>query len=226
MKTVGFIPVKLNNVRLPGKNTRELGGRALCSYLFDTVRKVHGLDEIYVICSDPAFQSYVPEGITFLRRPKELDEPTIKSKDILNWFTGTIDADVYALMHVTEPFIKAATIQTSVQKVIEEGYDSAFAAREIKEFSWYQGNPINYSFENVILTQNLEPVYVEGELYVFRKEVFTKLGRRIGVKPYIHPLEWREGICIDDLDDFEMAEAVLTMDQQKAGKGNRYNEKC
>ena len=38
MKTVGFIPVKLNNVRLPGKNTRELGGRALCSYLFDTVR--------------------------------------------------------------------------------------------------------------------------------------------------------------------------------------------
>lgn len=225
MKIAGFIPIKLNNVRLPGKNTKELGGRALCEYLFDTVRKVQELDEIYVICSDPAFESYVPEGITFLRRPKELDGPSVKSKDIIKWFTGIVDADIYALMHVTEPFIKAATIQASIQRVAEGGYDSAFAAREIKEFSWYQGKPINYSFDNVILTQNLEPVYVEGELYVFRKEVFTEMGRRIGVKPYIHPLEWREGICIDELDDFEMAEAVLMMEQQRVKKGNRQNEK-
>lgn len=215
MKTIGFIPIKLNNQRLPGKNTKDLGGKALCEYLFDTVRKVQVLDEIYVICSDLAFRSYVPEGITFLQRPRELDAPEIKSKDILNWFTKTVDADIYALMHVTQPFIKRDTIQTSIQKVMGGEYDSAFGAREIREFSWYKGKPVNYSFDNVTLTQELEPVYVEGELYIFRKEIFTEYGRRIGFKPYIHPLEWREGICIDELSDFEMAEAVLMMDRQK-----------
>lgn len=215
MKTAGLIPVKLNNQRLPGKNTKDLNGKPLCEYLFDTVRSVQGLDEIYVICSEPSFQSYVPEKITFLQRPRELDGPEIKSKDILNWFTKTVDADVYALMHVTQPFIKKTTIENSIQKVLGGEYDSAFVAREIKEFSWYKGQPINYSFDDVVLTQELEPVYVEGELYVFRKEVFTEHGRRIGFKPYIHPMEWREGICIDDMSDFEMAEAVLIMDQQK-----------
>ena len=34
-KIVSFIPIKLNNQRLPGKNLMDLEGKPLCNYLFD-----------------------------------------------------------------------------------------------------------------------------------------------------------------------------------------------
>ncbi len=83
-------------------------------------------------------------------------------------------------MHVTQPFITAATISMAVSKVKEEGYDSAFAARSIKEFAWYDGKPINYCLTNVVRTQELQPVYVEGELFVLRKSVHGKRTKNWG----------------------------------------------
>ncbi|MCI8333341.1 MAG: acylneuraminate cytidylyltransferase family protein [Lachnospiraceae bacterium] len=214
MKIVAFIPIKFNNQRLPGKNIKELGGKPLCKYVFETAKKVHGLDEIYVICSDEKICNYIPEGIKFKKRPLRLDGPLIKSKDILEWFTKEVNADIYVLMHVTQPFIKEETIQTAVEMVRDCDYDSAFAAHIIKEFAWYKNSPINYTFDNVVRTQELEPIYVEGELFIFKKEIFTKYGRRIGFKPYIHPIDWKESICIDEQKDFEMAQMVLAMEKK------------
>lgn len=217
-KTVAVIPIKLCNTRLPGKNIKILGDKALCKYLFDTVQCVDVIDEIYVYCSDESLKDYMPEGIRFLKRSKELDSDSIKSKDILESFINEVDADIYALLHVTQPFITAETIKSSILKVREEDYDSAFAAFPIREFAWYDGSPINYCLTDVIRTQELKPVYVEGELYVFEKNVFTEKGRRIGDKPWIQEIEWKENICIDDIHDFEMAEAVIALE--------RKNERC
>lgn len=213
-KVVGLIPIKLNNERLPGKNTKLLGGRALCQYLFDTVTKVGNLDEVYVYCSDDSICQYIPDGIRFLKRPAELNSNTVKSRQILESFAAQIDADVYALMHVTEPFIKPETIRTSIDQVLSGDYDSAFVAHTIKEFTWYQGRPLNYALTDVVRTQELEPVYVEGELYVFEKNVLTEMGRRIGERTYICPISWQESICIDEMDDFLMAQAVIELQKK------------
>ena len=47
MKVVSFIPIKLNNQRLPGKNTMMLNGRPMCDYLFETISEVDTIDEKY-----------------------------------------------------------------------------------------------------------------------------------------------------------------------------------
>ena len=210
-KVVGMIPIKLRNQRLPGKNIKQLGNKALCEYLFETVRNVSNLDKVYVFCSDESICKYIPKGVNFLQRPAELDADTIKSRDILNAFINTIKADVYALMHVTQPFLRAESIQTVISKVVEDDYDSAFTAHEIREFTWFKGKTLNYSLTDVVRTQELEPVYTEGELFVFKREVFTKMGRRIGDKPYIYPISWKENVCIDDINDFQLAEAVVAL---------------
>ncbi len=213
-KVVALIPIKLNNQRLPGKNTKPLGDKVLCQYLFDTLRQVEIIDEAYVFCSDDSIRQYMPDEIHFLQRPKQLDTDSTKSKDIIQKFIETVDSDIYALMHVTQPFIKAGTIADTVSKVKEEDYDSAFVAHQIREFAWYDGKPINYSLTNVVRTQELEPVYVEGELFVFEKSVFTEKGRRIGERPWIQPISWKESICIDDMEDFEMAQAVVELEKR------------
>ena len=196
-RVVGMIPIKLRNQRLPGKNTRVLGDKVLCEYLFDTVKDIKNLDEVYVFCSDERICQYIPNGIKFLKRSEE--------------FINQVDADIYALMYVTQPFIKKESLESAIDRVINEDYDSAFTAHEIREFTWFKGEPLNYSFDNVVRTQELEPVYTEGELFVFRKDVFTKMGRRIGKKPYIHPISWMENVCIDDINDFQLAEAVVAL---------------
>lgn len=216
-KVVAVIPIKLNNQRLPGKNTRQLGEKVLCQYLFETIRHVANIDEIYVFCSDDSIEKYIPAGIRFLKRPRELDADIIKSKDILQKFIDMVDADIYALAHVTQPFIKAETINSAIAKVKGENYDSAFVAQQIREFAWYDGKPINYSLTDVVRTQELQPIYIEGELFVFEKDVFLQKGQRIGDNPWIQPIGWKESVCIDNLDDFEMAEAIIELEK---GKGN------
>lgn len=211
IKSVGLIPIKLNNQRLPGKNTMKLGNKPLCAYLFDTLKAVKSLDEVYVFCSDEAFQEYVPEHIHFLKRPVDLDSPTTKSKDLLNWFLSRVPADIYALLHVTQPFVSAQSIDVCVNKVKSGLHDSSFVVKEIREFAWFHEQPLNYCFDNVVPTQNLDPLYIECEVFVFARQVFEQHQRRIGFTPYLHTVNWIEGVSIDTPEDFALAQATLSM---------------
>ena len=73
-KIVAFVPVKLNNERLPGKNTKSFdGGKPLIEYILGTLKSVDEIEDIYVYCSDPAIQDFLPEGVKYLKRDKSLD---------------------------------------------------------------------------------------------------------------------------------------------------------
>lgn len=209
IKVVSFIPVKLNNQRLPGKNLMQLNGRPLCDYIFNTIGKISSIHEKYVYCSDEAIQEYIPDGLTFLKRDAHLDGPEIKGLEIIDRFVQDVDADIYVLTHVTQPFTKASSIEKALDQVINGGYDSAFSALEMKDYCWYQGKPFNYNMKDIVTTQNLAPIYVEtGAFFIFRKEVFTKLHQRIGEKPYIYTVDQFEAIDIDTKEDFELAEVA------------------
>lgn len=208
-KVVSFIPIKLNNQRLPGKNLMELDGKPLCEYIFETVRGIDEIDEKYVYCSDEKIRTYMPQGIMFFKRDKYLDGFQVKGLEIIERFVKDVDADVYVLTHVTQPFTQAESIRNALDKVLHEGYDSAFSCIRMQDYCWYQGKPFNYDMQDVAITQNLEPVYVEtGAFFIFRKEVFTKLHQRIGRKPYMYTINQFEAVDIDTAEDFEFAKAV------------------
>ena len=48
-KVVAIMPIKLKNERLPGKNTKLLGGKPLIQYALENLEQVEELDEIYEI---------------------------------------------------------------------------------------------------------------------------------------------------------------------------------
>ena len=215
MKVVSFIPIKLNNQRLPGKNTMLLNGRPMCDYIFRTISEVDNIDEKYVYCSDEAIKPYIApyegSGLKFLKRDPYLDGFQVKGLEIIDYFVRDVDADIYVLTHVTQPFTRSASIHDALEKVISGEYDSAFSAVALRDYLWMNGKPLNYDIKNVVRTQDLEPVYMEtGSFFIFRKEVFTKLGQRIGDKPYIFEIDEIEGVDIDTVDDFRFAEAVAS----------------
>ena len=67
---VAIMPIKLNNERLPGKNTMLLKDKPLLLHSLETLNETKLLDKIYVCCSDSAICDYLPEYVEFLKRPK------------------------------------------------------------------------------------------------------------------------------------------------------------
>lgn len=213
MKIVSFIPIKLNNQRLPGKNTMMLQGRSTCDYIFETISNVDIIDEKYVYCSDEAIKPYIKpyedKGLKFLKRDPYLDGFKVKGLEIIDYFVRDIDADIYVLTHVTQPFTKSKSIENALNKVISGEYDSAFSAVVLQDYMWMNGKPLNYDLKNIVRTQDLAPIYMEtGAFFIFKKEVFTELRQRIGNKPYIYEIDQFEAVDIDTAEDFEFAKVV------------------
>lgn len=210
MKTVAFIPVKLNNQRVPGKNTKKFDdGSALITVFLNTLVKVSNLDEVYVFCSDEAIKDYLVPGVKFLKRPEFLDTQSATPQDIMGEFIKLIDADIYMVAHCTSPFVIKEHFEECIGAVQSGNYDSSFTGEKIQKLMWKDNKPLNFNAEKVPRTQDLPSIYAEvSAAYVFKKEVFLKYNRRIGITPHITEVSGVESIDIDYPEDFEIANAV------------------
>lgn len=213
MKTVAFVPIKLNSQRLPYKNILPIAGHPLCWHLCNSLLQVNGIDEVYVYCSDPVVTQYLPEGVIFKRRDKRFDGDLVKGFDIYCSFIAEVNADVYVLAHTTSPFIKVTSIDNALSHILSGENDSAFSAERIQTFAWYQGKPVNYDLNDVPRTQDMEPIWVEtSAFFMFKKEVFTVHNRRIGFNPYIQEVSGIEAMDIDEKKDYELACQMAQME--------------
>lgn len=212
-KVVAIVPIKLNNKRLPGKNTRLLGDKPLIQYILNTLKKVEAIDEIVVYCSDKSICNFFTNDVTFIKRPKFLDESTSNFTQIFENFVNTVDADIYVYAHATAPFITSDTINSCLASVQSGEYDSSFTATKIQDYLWKNGQPLNFDAANIPRSQDLENIYRETSgVYVFTKKVFQNYKRRIGLKPYIKEVSYKEAVDINNPEDFDLADALVNFD--------------
>ena len=210
MKVVAIVPMKLNNRRLPQKNTKPFtNGKPLCHYILTTLLEVDGIDEVYVYCSNPDIKEFIPQGVKYLKRSESLDQDTTKMNEVLQCFAKEVPADIYVMTHTTAPFISRESIAKGLQAVKSGEYDSSFAAKKLQDFLWKDGVPFNYQLNNIPRTQDLPVLYEETSgFYIYKNEVMTTMNRRIGEKPYIVEVGEIESIDIDEAEDFMIADAI------------------
>lgn len=209
MKTVAFVPIRLNSQRVAGKNLRPLRGMPLMCHILKTLTEVESIDEVYVYCSDESIRELLPEGVRFLRRSASLDRDTTLGREIYDAFTAEVEADLYVLAHATSPFIRPATIAEALGKVQSGEYDSSFSAERIQTFAWYGGRPLNYRLDEIPRTQTIEPVYVEtSAFFIFPRALWCERRQRIGDRPWMAVVDRIEGLDIDYPEDFAMAEII------------------
>lgn len=210
MKIVAIVPMKLNNRRLPQKNTKRFtNGKPLCSYILSTILEIDKIDEVYVYCSNPEIKEFIPNKVKFLQRSESLDKDTTSMTEVLTCFTKEVPADIYVMTHTTAPFISKESIQKGLESVVSGKYDSSFAAKKLQDFLWMEGKPFNYTLDNIPRTQDLQPIYEETSgFYIYTHDVMTELHRRIGENPFIVEIGEIESIDIDEAEDFIIADAV------------------
>lgn len=203
------VPIKLHNERLPGKNTKNLCGKPLLYYVQELLLSEPRINGRYVFCSSEDVKQYLLPRVTYLKRPAYLDEPTSNFTQIFEEFMNRIPAEIYVYAHATAPYIERSTLKECLDGVLSGEFDSAFCASKIQDYLWCNGEPLNFDAANLPRTQDLIPVYRETSgVYVFRKEIFLETHCRIGKKPLIKEVTYREAIDINTKEDFDLAEAL------------------
>ena len=221
MKVVAFVPVKMNNERLPGKNIKEFAnGKPLISYILNTLLKVESIDEIYVYCSNSSIRQYLPDGVDFLQRSAYLDLSTTSFNEVLTSFANNVDADIYVLTHATAPFLTENSFEKGIAAVKSGKYDSALSVEKLQEFLWKNGKPINYNPSRIPRTQDLEPYYMETcGMYIYTADLIKNEKRRVGHMPFLIEVSKIESCDINNPEDFIVADAIAAYeDKRKANK--------
>jgi CMP-N-acetylneuraminic acid synthetase len=210
MKVACYVPVKFNSTRTPGKNIKPLyDGKPLCKLLFETLSKVKNIDEKYCFCSDERIVDYLEPSIEFLRRSEKLDTDQTQCHDLMHAFVEEVNPDVIVLCHVTSPFLKKSTIEECVNKVLYEGYDSAFTAERVRDFLWKDGNALNFNPAEAPRTQDLPEIFKETNgCFVIRREVFDSTNRKVGFRPYIKEISFPETQDVNYPEDFLMTDLI------------------
>jgi CMP-N-acetylneuraminic acid synthetase len=207
MKIVAFVPLKANSQRLKNKNFKTIDNKPLFKYILDELVKASFINQIYLFTNADLSLYELPNNISVINRSIELDQDQVLGLDIYKEFVNTINADWYILCHATSPFTKIGSIEEGLNSVIYEGFDSAFSVAKYQSYTWFNGKPLNFNFEIVPRTQDIQPVYIETSgFYIFSKDLILKYNRRIGYKPYFVEVTDDEAIDIDYEEDFIKAE--------------------
>ncbi len=212
MKVVALVPIKMNNERTPGKNTKKLSdGTPLIQCILKTLTACKEIDDVYVYCSNAAIKDYLIDDVHYLKRDLKFDTATADVNDMFRTFSLEVPADIYVLAHATAPFQEPESIDRGVREVKSGKYDSALAVTKMQEFIWQDGHPVNYDTKKIPRTQDLTPYYVETTgLYIFTKKVIQEIQSRIGNKPYLLEVSKVESTDINNPIDFEIADALYT----------------
>lgn len=213
MKIVACIPFWFEFDKINSMYMKKLAGEYLINYTVDTLTKVDLVDEIIVFCSNEKILDYTINSckLSFLKRDSQLDSDNICIEEIIASFLQSKDADIIVLIHPNCPFIKKTTIQECIESIINDDYDSSFTALKLQRFAWMNDKRLNYSeFESTPDKKLISPIILEhGSVYVFHKNTFEKLNRRIGKKPFIKYINHFEGHEVTEKEDYETAELII-----------------
>tara|TARA_R100000734_G_C3311210_1_gene102023 strand:- start:1 stop:654 length:654 start_codon:yes stop_codon:yes gene_type:complete len=210
-----FIIIKHDSERLPSKNFLVLGNKPLYKHLLD---ELEGQDVYVDTDSVPLHESLKESSVTcYMRDRRFVDLETDSDYEVspvllmINNFLDKYVEDeneIIVTPHVTSPFIKLSTI-IDASGYLRQGYDTVQACTLHKEFTYFDGKPVNFDENVVQKTQDLKPVVMgNGAFFIFTKKTFKENNNRTGKNPYFYPLNTIEGIEIDDEDDWNLATRV------------------
>ena len=133
-KILGIIPARGGSKRLPGKNTRLLGGKPLITRTIDSALASKKLDRIAVSSDSEEVLAFAKdhgnENLFFLRRPDEIsrdDSPAIEYVNhALEFFKGKGEEfDVVVILQPSSPFTSPEDIDGTINLLLDSGADSA-----------------------------------------------------------------------------------------------------
>lgn len=134
MKILALIPARGGSKRLPGKNSRVLGGKPLIVWSIDVANAIAEICDILVSTDDPAIAAVCTAAGALVPwlRPAELATDTTSSVDValhaLDWYEAEIGAvDGILLLQPTSPFRTKETVHRGIELFSQHGQEAVMS---------------------------------------------------------------------------------------------------
>ena len=217
LKLVALLPMKGYSERVTNKNMKNFNGTPLYHAIMNSLLASKYIAYIVidtdseVIAKDA--KKHFGEKVLIINRPLEIQGSEVSMNLIINYDLAQLDSQHFLQTHSTNPLLKSDTIDQAIETYFSNLnlYDSVFGVTKVQtRFYNKDANAINHNPEELLRTQDLEPLYEENSnFYIFSKESFKNAGnKRIGIKPKIFEVNKLEAIDIDEPEDFILAELL------------------
>jgi len=217
MKITALLPMKGTSERVPNKNMRDFDGAPLYHAVMKSLLASKYIDKVVIntdsgtIANDA--KSNFKERVLIIERPVEIQGGDVSMNIIIDYDLQQLDGEYFLQTHSTNPLLRAETIDKAIEKYFNnlKEYDSLFGVTKVQtRFYDKHANPVNHNPEELLRTQDLEPLYEENSnFYIFSKDSFKNSNKkRIGIQPQIFEVNKLESVDIDEPEDFKLAELL------------------
>ncbi len=228
---IAMIPARLGSKRIPKKNIRYMGDKPLIQYPVELAVNSGRFESVWVNTeSEELGQAAVKLGVNFHRRPAELANDQATNREFTYEFMQKHKCDYVVMVNPTSPMLRQETIDRFLDYVVENDYDTVMSVISEKEETFFRGKPLNFSLEEKVNSQLLEPTEkIVWALTAWKRETFMKLqeseinpvfGGRLG--RFSIPKD--EACDLDTLEDWKIAEGILMSRNEAYKLKERYME--
>ncbi len=210
-----LIGIKEISQRVKNKNFLDVGGKPLFFWIINTLNNTKNIDEIILNVDgknliqmiNKEFKSC--DKLQIIEREEKIKGHDVSMNLIIENSLQSCKNEIILNTHTTNPFIKPETINNAIDfyHKIEQ---PIFSVVELKNrFYDKLNNPINHDIDNLIPTQNLEPLYQEtSTFYIFSKKQFYLNNNRLNADSKRFIIPKIESIDIDDYEDLEISKLL------------------
>lgn len=209
MKIVGVIPAKGNSSRTINKNRQNVLNVPLFLWAANNLNRILDRSDIYIDSDSREILNIAKYyGFSIIERPSNLATNATNGNELLQWEASNVKADLYIQHLPPMIFLKKDTLQNGIDKIVKEGYHSAFGARKEQMYLWDDKGPL-YDLNNLPNSFTLKETIIEGMgLYFTTRKFLDKFGLRVNHESALIELDKYEAIDIDYPEDLEFARCV------------------
>ena len=227
-KIIAMIPARLGSKRIPKKNIRYMGDKALIQYPIDLALRSGAFESVWVNTESKELGKVIQTmGAQFHERPKELAGDTATNREFTYEFLEKHPCDYVVMVNTTSPLLRQETLDKFMEYVQENDFDTVLSVVSEKEETFYQDKPLNFSLQEKVNSQLLEPVEkIVWAMTAWKRKTFMRLqeegknpvfGGKIG--KFAIPKD--ESCDLDTEEDWRIAEGIL-LSRTLAVKKERY----
>lgn len=215
MKIKALIPVRSGSLRVQDKNIRPFANDSLLAIKIKQLQRIYkiGLIDDVVVNSNCEIMLQLARNMqaTCVKRDSYYASNEIMANDLYENLAQNIDSDVILVAHVTSPLISDQTIINCIEifKSNIHIFDSLATVNLIKQFLWLNGKALNYNPNYKPRSQDLPDVLaLNHAICILPRHIMKTKKDLLGYKPNFYKVGELEGIDIDNMIDFEIAEIL------------------
>lgn len=224
MKILGFIPARGGSKGLPGKNKKMMLGKPLIAHTIETALLSNLTDIVVSSDDDDILEIAKKYNVKVIKRPDELSGDLAPTLPVRTHAVQTVGGNYDAVMtlQVTSPLRTVKHINEAIELFSQDGEADSlvsvikiphkFTDASIMLLDGKYIKPIDS--EKLVLRRQEKPTYWARNGAVIYITRINKVGEYIfGGKIIPYEMNKMESIDIDDIEDWQMAEAIMLYNQ-------------